>query len=346
MDTSFRLFPKEASQLAARVDHLVLFLLGVSAFFAILIFATILFFVVYYRRRNPGERPPQIAGNTLLEIVWTVIPTGLTMVMFVWGAKVFVAAQTPPADAMEIFVIGKQWMWEIQHPEGRREIDTLHVPVGRAVKLTMTSLDVIHDFSIPDFRVKQDVRPGSYSTEWFVPTQVGQYRLFCDQYCGAKHAEMIGTVIVCDPAQYAAWLAGAPSDVPPRVAGEKLFLQYGCATCHGQYAPTLAGLYGRSVDVLDEHGNHRQVIADEAYLRESILYPEAKMVVGYPNRMPSFKSSLSEEQLMQLIEYIKTLSAAADLGSYHGANLGPATQPSEAQPRIENPPFSDFRTNR
>ena len=222
--------------MAPRVDHLFFFLVGVTAFFSLLIFGLIVWFSVKYRRRSPNEIPAKTATSYSLEIIWTVVPLLITVVMFVWGARVFVAAQQPPPDAMEIFVIGKQWMWQIQHPEGRKEINALHVPVGVPIKLTLTSQDVIHDFSIPDFRMKQDVRPGSYSTEWFVATKIGEYHLFCDQYCGAKHAEMVGTVFVCEPAQYERWLAGAGSGVPPRVAGERLFVQYGCVNCHGQYA--------------------------------------------------------------------------------------------------------------
>jgi cytochrome c oxidase subunit 2 len=269
----------------------------------------------------------------------------LTIVMFIWGSEVFVAAHRPPENAMEVFVIGKQWMWKIQHPEGRKEINALHLPLGRPIKLVMTSQDVIHDFSIPAFRIKQDVLPGIYTTEWFIPTLTGEFHLFCDQYCGANHAQMIGTVTVCSPADYERWLAGDLAAEPPAAAGKKLFTLYGCVTCHGQYGPTLAGLYGRPVQIVDEHGNTRTVIADEDYLRESILYPDAKLVVGYPNRMPSFKSTLSEEQVLDLIQYIKSLSGAAATAPYVGPPIGPSTQPTDAEPKITNPPFANFRTN-
>jgi len=345
VDSPFKLFPPQAAEQSAQVDHLTLFLIAVSVSFMLVIFAAIIYFAVKYRRRSDNERPPQISGSIALEITWTIIPLLLTMVMFAWGAKVFVAAHHPPDDAMEIFVIGKQWMWKVQHLEGRREINMLHVPLGRPVKVILTSQDVIHDFAIPAFRIKQDVLPGMYTTEWFVPSQLGEFHLFCDQYCGAKHAEMIGTVVVCTPAEYERWLAGDLSAVPPAIAGKKVFTLYGCNTCHGQYAPTLAGLYGRPVDLIDEHGNHRTVIADESYLRESILYPNLKLVTGYPNRMPSYKSTLSEEQLLDVIEYIKSLSGAAQTAPYLGPPLGPATQPSNAEPKIENPPFANYRTN-
>jgi len=345
VDTGFQLFPRAASQIASQVDDLVLFLIAVSLFFILLIFGAILWFIIRYRRRSPFERPEKIEGSTALELTWTFVPLLITVVMFAWGADIFVKAHHPPDDAMEIFVIGKQWMWKIQHPEGRREINALHVPLGQPVKLTLTSQDVIHDFSIPAFRLKQDVVPGLYTSEWFIPTRIGEYHLFCDQYCGAKHAEMQGIVYVQSPADYQHWLAGDPTAQPPSSAGKKLFAMYGCESCHGQYGPTLAGLYGTPVQVTDEHGVRRTVVADEAYLRESILYPSVKIVVGYPNRMPSFKSTLSEEQVLDLIEFIKSLSGAAVVGPYQGPSLGPATQPTDAEPKINNPPFANYRTN-
>jgi len=342
VDTSFRLFPPQASQMASQVDALMLFVLGVSVFFTVVIFACIAFFIFKYRAR-PGHKAVAVADNLLLEVVWTGVPLVLLMVMCVWGARLYYDAQSPPANAMEVFVTGKQWMWKIQHPEGRREINALHVPAGIPVKLTLTSQDVIHDFSVPDFRIKKDVRPGGYSTEWFIATQPGTYRLYCDQYCGAKHAEMVGEVIVTTPAEYASWLAGAPSEVSAQLAGKRLFTLYGCAACHGQYGPTLAGLYGHNVDVIDENGERKTVVADEDYLRESILYPARKLVVGYPNRMPSFQATLSEEQVADLVAYLKSLSGAAAASPYTGPPTGAATQPTAAEPQVGDAPF---QTNR
>jgi cytochrome c oxidase subunit 2 len=339
------LFPPAASHGAADVDYFAGFMLVLTAFFTVLIAALIIFFAIRYRRTPTNQKPPQISGSLPLEITWTLIPFLLTLVMFVGGTRVFLAAHRPPDGAMEVFVVGKQWMWKVQHPEGRREINALHVPIGRAVKLIITSQDVIHDFGLPGLRTKQDAVPGMYSTQWFTPTRPGEYHLFCDQYCGSKHADMVGTVYVMTQADYARWLAGDPSAVPSWQAGRKLFEQYGCATCHGQYAPTLAGLYGRTVEVIDDSGNRRQTVADETYLRESILYPNQKLVTGYPNRMPSFKSSLSEEQLYDLIQYIKSLSGGADTGPYQGAPTGPATQPVDSEQKIANPPFSNYRAN-
>jgi cytochrome c oxidase subunit 2 len=339
------LYPPEGSSSAARVDHFAAFMLVFTAFFTVLIAALIIFFAVRYRRTPANRKPPQISGSLPLEITWTVIPFCLTMVIFVGGARVFLSAYHTPEGAMEVFVVGQQWMWKAQHPEGRREINALHLPVGRAVKLIITSQDVIHDFGLPAFRTKQDAVPGLYSSEWFTPTRVGEYHIFCDQYCGSGHPQMVGAVYVLTQADYARWLAGDPSAVPSAEAGRRLFEQYGCATCHGQYAPTLAGLYGRNVEVVDESGNRRQLVADDTYLRESILYPNQKLVTGYPNRMPSFKSTLSEEQIYALIQYIKSLSGAADTGPYRGAPIGPDTQPVDSEQKIQNPPFSNYRAN-
>ena len=204
---NFPLFPEEASSLASQVDHLTLAWLGVSLFFSLLIAGLILYFFVHYRRRSQGEVGSTKHVNTLpLELLWSVIPLIIALGMFAWGAKVFFVAFRPPANAVEYWVTGRQWMWKIQHPEGVREINTLHVPVGQPVKLTMTSEDVIHSFYLPSFRVKSDVLPGRYTTVWFTPTKVGTYHLFCAEYCGAEHSLMKGSVIVLPPEEYERWL--------------------------------------------------------------------------------------------------------------------------------------------
>jgi cytochrome c oxidase subunit 2 len=235
------------------------------------------------------------------------VPFLITMVIFFWGVKVFFQVYRQPSpDAMDVHVVGKQWMWKVRHPEGLREINTLHVPVGRPVKLTMTSQDVIHSFYIPAFRVKQDVVPGRYTYEWFVPTKVGEYHLFCAEYCGAQHSGMIGSVIVMEPAEYQAFLSGTVANVPMVLSGEKLFSEKQCNTCHGQRAPTLAGVFGRKVTLQDGS----TLTADESYLRESILQPNAKMVAGYPPIMPTYQGQLTEEQITELIAYMKSLKDA------------------------------------
>jgi cytochrome c oxidase subunit 2 len=304
-----RLIPEQASTIAPQVDLLFLFLLAVSAFFIALIFLLVIVFAIKYRRRSAGERPRPIHGHLGLELLWTVIPLGLALVMFVWGAWVYFAINRPPADALEVFVVAKQWMWKFQHSSGTREINELHVPVGRPVRLTMTSEDVIHSFAVSDFRIKMDVVPGRYSTAWFEATKPGEYRLGCSEYCGTEHALMVGRVVVMKPEEYGAWLGGAPAGVSPAAAGEKLFQQQGCAACHlptGKgLAPSLAGIFGKPVKLT----TGESLTADEAYIRESILNPQAKLVAGYPPIMPPMKGVLNEEQVAQLIAYIKSLAA-------------------------------------
>ncbi len=293
--------------MAPRIDALFYFLVAVAGFFGSLIFFLVIFFAVKYRRRSENEQPRPIMGNLSLEILWTAIPLGLTMVMFVWGAMLFFDIEQPPSNTIEIHVVGKQWMWKLQHPEGQREIDELHVPVGRPVKLTMTSEDVIHDFFVPAFRVKKDVLPGRYTTVWFQATKPGEYHLFCSQYCGTQHSGMIGKVVVLEPADYEKWLSGGVTAVSMATAGEMLFQKLGCGTCHrpdgtGQ-GPSLVGLFGKPVQL--QRG--RTVTADEAYIRESILDPQAKIVAGYPPIMPTFKGLISEDGILQIIAYIKSL---------------------------------------
>jgi cytochrome c oxidase subunit 2 len=317
MDTGkIMLMPPKASSLAGEVDSLYFFLVAVTAFFTLLIFVMILYLGLKYRRRR-GIVPQPVKTSWSLELAWTIIPLLLTMVMFAWGAALYVKLEVPPKGAMEINVVGKQWMWKIQHPEGKREINELHVPLARTIKLVMSSQDVIHSFYVPAFRVKQDVLPGRFTTLWFQANKTGEYHLFCAEYCGDQHSGMIGTVYVMSPDDYEAWLSGTPADTAPTVAGEKLFYQYACNTCHGIRGPTLAGVYGapRQVHV---DGQLKTVQADEEYIRESILDPRAKIVVGFPPLMPTYAGQLTEEQVMDLVAYIKTLK---------NASAGPETPP-------------------
>ena len=333
MDSDFRIFPLRASDIGWEVDALFFFELAVSAFFVFLIAGLVIYFSLKYRRRSDNDVPPYTPVNPMLEVTYTLVPLALMLIMFFWGSYLFVKAKTPPANAMQINVIGKQWMWKAQHPEGPREINSLHVPLGRPIKLVMTSQDVIHDFGIPAFRIKQDVVPGNYSFGWFTATRAGEYHLFCDQYCGAWHSKMLGTVVVMEPAAYEAWLAGHVADEPPAVSGARLFQSYGCAVCHGQRAPTLAGLYMSQVR-LNDGGT---VIADDNYLRESIVQPNAKIVAGYGPIMPTFQGQLTEEQIFDLIEYIKSLAAARDNSVPGASEAGPQTRPAE-QPVNGHPP--------
>jgi cytochrome c oxidase subunit 2 len=329
MKGDFRIFPEHASHLSWQVDTLFLFEVLISGFFVTLIAGLVIYFSLKYRRRSEFEIPPYTRPNPLLELTYIVIPFGLMMIMYVWGGYVFINAKRPPANAMQINVVGKQWMWKVQHPEGPREINMLHVPMGRPIKLVMTSQDVIHDFGIPAFRIKQDVVPGSYSTEWFEADTAGEYHLFCDQYCGDLHSRMIGTMVVMEPSAYQAWLSGVIPDQAPAVVGFQLFQSYGCSACHGQRAPTLAGLYMSKV-LYFERGSKvlKETIADEGYLRESIVEPAAKIVAGYGPIMPTFAGQLSEEQIFDLIEYIKSLGVAQDNSIPGASPAGPQTRPS------------------
>jgi len=303
---SIPFFPEQASAIAGNVDALYAFLVLVTAFFSLLIAVLIVYFAVKYRRRSEDYIPGPVHGGLALEIIWSVIPLGLSMVMFAWGASLFFTESRPPADSMEIYVTGKQWMWKLQHMEGQREMNELHVPVNRNIKLTMTSEDVIHDFFVPAFRSKSDVVPGRYTTEWFRPTKVGEYHIFCAEYCGTRHSNMIGTVFVMEPAAYEAWLAGGSGQGSLAQKGEALFQQLGCVNCHatdGQgRCPNLVGVFGKP-----QRTNVGVVVADASYVRESILNPGAKIVEGYQNIMPTFQGLVTEDGLQQLIEYVKSI---------------------------------------
>jgi len=305
MDNMFRLFPESASTFSTRVDGIYLFLVIVAVFFSLLICSLILYFGVRYRRGSGASRGNPYSG-TLLEVAWTVIPLLLTMIMFVWGAAVFFDMQTPPANAQEINVVARQWMWKAQHPNGRSELNELHIPTGQPIRLRMISEDVIHSFYVPAFRTKQDVLPGHYTRMWFEATKPGRYHLFCAEYCGTEHSKMRGTVVVMTPDDYANWLAGE-AGVVPAVAGNTLFERYRCDSCHkdeGGVGPSLKGVYGSRVPL--QGGG--QVLADEQYLRTSILDPAKQVVAGYRPEMPTFRGQLDEQQILQLIAYVKSLA--------------------------------------
>ncbi len=302
-----RLFPVQASTFAPEVDHLLYFLLAVAVFFSLAIFSAIFYFAIRYRRRSENELPRAIHGGMALEILWSVIPLGLTMVMFTWGASIYFNESRPPDNALDIYVVGKQWMWKLEHLGGQREINELHIPVGRAVRLTMTLEDVIHSFFVPAFRTKQDAVPGRYTTTWFEPTKAGKYHLFCAEYCGTNHSRMTGWVYVMQPRDYEAWLSGGTSGGSLAENGQKLFDELACGNCHKSdgsgRCPSLTGLFGKTVQL----AGGATVQADEGYIRESILQPQAKIVAGYGPIMPTFQGLVTEEGVMQLIEYIKLL---------------------------------------
>lgn len=310
---SLSIFPERASTTASEVDALYVFLLVVSIGMSVLIFGCVFYFAIKYRRRSDDERPALIPGSIPLEVTWSVIPFLVMLVMFAWGAKLyFQNYDAPPKNSLDVYVTGKQWMWKVQYPSGKREINELHVPLGQPVKLTLASEDVIHSFYVPAFRLKHDVVPGSYQTFWFEPSKLGRYHIFCAEYCGTNHSRMIGWVTVMEPAAYASWLSGGAEGDSMAARGAKLFEQYGCASCHVTGAkgrcPSLQNVYGRPV--LLENG--QTVMADEAYIRESITHPDAKIVKGYDRGvMPVFQGQLGEEELLQLTVYLKSMSPAA-----------------------------------
>ena len=331
MGRTLPLFPEAASTFARDVDALYFFLVAVSAFFAVLIAVLVIVFAVKFRRRSPDEVGAPITGSLALELLWTIVPLALTMVMFVWGAWVFLDLARPPRGSMEIFVVGKQWMWKAQHPDGQREINELHVPVGRNIRLTIGSEDVIHSYFIPAFRQKIDAVPGKLTTMWFNASKAGEYHLFCAEFCGTKHSGMIGKIIAMEPDDFERWLAGG-SGATPAAGGEKLFSELACNTCHkadsGGRGPVLNGVAGHQVQLADGS----TVLADDNYLRESIMNPQAKIVAGYQPLMPTFQGLVNEEGLMQLIAYIKSLPAT---GAQPAAGTAPApgaTTPGTSAP--------------
>ena len=305
-----RILPERASTLAVQIDLFLYVIVGLAIFFAALIFGLLTFFAVRYRHNSRASRHQIHQENLKLEIFWTVVPTFLVIVLFVWAGKIFVEYFRIPEGAQELLVTGKQWMWKIQHANGRREINELHVPVNTPIQLTMTSEDVIHSFFVPQFRVKKDVLPGRYTTLWFEATKTGTFNLFCAEYCGTGHSRMTGKVVVLDPPEYERWLKEGNVEASAGAStGERLFTRMGCITCHregaGARGPLLAGLFGREV-VLQDGG---KVIADETYLRESILEPRTKLVEGFAPLMPTYKSQLSETDVFELVNYIKSLQA-------------------------------------
>jgi cytochrome c oxidase subunit II len=316
------LWPDSASTMSGQVDALYIYLLLVAGVMTTVIFLAVFVMAVKYRRK-PGVEAHQIEGSTPLEIAWSVIPFGVMLTFFIWGAVIFFQERTPPADATEVYVVAKQWMWKIEHMEGQREINELHVPTGQNIKLIMTSQDVIHSFYIPAFRLKQDVLPGRYTTLWFKATKPGHYHLFCAEYCGTMHSGMGGDIVVMEPQEYAQWLASGTAP-PLQETGKELFSSLGCSTCHRSdvqgRGPSLAGIYNKPV--LLEDG--RTVTADDDYLRESILNPTAKIVSGFKPVMPTFQGIVSEEQLNALVAYVKSLNAAAPGTAQNSAPSAPS----------------------
>ena len=314
---NFPLFPDQASTIAPQVDTVYFVLLGLSAVFGTLVVGLLVYFGVKYRRGSRADRSRPVSHNLKLELVLLTVPTILALAVFVWAASIFFNMNRAPAAALELTVTGKQWMWKVQHPSGQAEINQLHIPIGRPIRLTMISLDVIHSFYIPAFRIKRDVVPGQYSSMWFEATRTGEYHLFCAEYCGTLHSGMIGQVVVMEPAQYEAWLGGQRSEIEqgdgtPAAAGAQLVQQLGCAGCHRSggdgTGPALEGIFGHPV-VLQ---GGQTAIVDETYIRESILNPGAKVVEGYQPLMPSYQGQASEEDILRIIEYLRSLGGTEE----------------------------------
>ena len=306
--TNLPLFPPEASKIAPQLDALFIFILLVSVIgLTIVILLVTSFSILYNKRRHPVA--VQIEGSTLLEATWTIIPLGLFLIMFVWGALIYFRVFTPPANAMNIYVVGKQWMWKAEHPGGQHEINALHVPLGQAVQLTLISQDVFHSFSIPAFRVKREAIPGRYTTVWFEATKTGTYHLFCSQYCGTDHSHMIGDVVVMTPEDFRKWLAESTSGASLAQNGERLFASLSCNACHNTRpdarGPNLVNVYDSKLRL----SSGQTVIADDAYLRQSILDPSQHITQGFAPIMPTYQGQISEEGVIALVEYIKHLNS-------------------------------------
>ena len=324
----FDFFPEQASTIAPHIDGLYFGLIALSSFFILGIGAAALYFLIKYRRGSDADRSNITTGNWWIEGVWIAVPFVMAMGFFYWSANRYFEWSNVPENAVEVFVLGKQWMWKLQHPQGPREINTLHVPVDQPVVLKMTSQDVIHSFYVPAFRIKQDVVPGQYSTVWFEATKVGRYKLLCTEYCGTDHSQMRGEVIVMNRADFADWLSGGEAEASLADRGEQIYSRAGCSGCHAPdspvEAPDLAGVYNSQVRL--ESGE--TVVADENYLRTSILQPQQQIVAGYEPLMPSFQGQLSESQIIELIEYIKSLGE----GGVEGQGAPSDTTPPSPQP--------------
>jgi len=312
-DTSYiPIFPEQASTFAWQVDYLYFYLVGISVFFTVGIVAVIFFFAIKYRATEEFATPKEIHGSIPLELFWSFVPFVISMSVFFGGAIVYFNQYRIPKESMEVYVVGKQWMWKIQHQTGQREINDLHVPIGRKIKLTITSEDVVHDFFVPAFRTKVDAVPGRYTTLWFEATKPGKYHIFCAEYCGLNHSGMGGFVYAMEQRDFDNWLSGSVADQTPVQMGEDLFKnKLGCATCHAggdnQRGAKLEGIFNKDVKLV----GGQTIKADEAYIRDSILNPGGKVVEGFQPIMPTFKGQVSEEQIVALIAYVKSLSGEA-----------------------------------
>ena len=329
MFSGFPLFPEQASTLAPRVDNLYLFIVAVTAFFGVLVSILVVYFAVRYRTDDPMAIGARITGSIPLELAWSLIPFLISIVIFLWAADVYFDLYRPPDQTLEVYSTGKRWMWKFQHLDGQSEINELHVPVGRAVKVTFTSEDVLHSLYMPAFRTKADAIPGRYSSIWFTATRVGEFPIYCAEYCGTRHSGMIGRVVVLDPADYQAWLGGG-SVGSLSARGERLFNDLACNTCHQSdgsgRGPSLVNKFGAA----EQLASGEMVQVDESYLRQSILNPQSQIVAGYQPLMPTFQGLVDEEGVLALVEYVKTLASQGGAGAVQAAT-GQTSEPPAAQ---------------
>jgi cytochrome c oxidase subunit 2 len=330
MFSGFSLFPEQASTLASRVDNLYLFIVAVTAFFGVLVSVLVVYFAVRYRTDDRTAVGARITGSIPLELAWSVIPFIISIVIFLWAADVYFDLYRPPNQTLEVYSTGKRWMWRFQHLEGQSEINELHVPVGRAVKVTFTSEDVLHSLFMPAFRTKADAIPGRYSSIWFTATKVGEFPIYCAEYCGTRHSGMIGRVVVMEPADYQTWLSGGRTG-SLSARGERLFNDLACNTCHQNdgsgRGPSLVNKFGMP----EQLASGEMVQVDESYVRESILNPQLRIVAGYQPLMPTFQGLVNEEGVVALIEYVKTLAARGGAGAVQAP--APAVQPAAQENR-------------
>ena len=330
MIPGLQFLPEQASTLAPQVDNLYFFVTAVTAFFALLVVVLVTIFAIKYRDRTGEMVGAPITGSIPLELTWTIVPFVIAMMIFAWSSIVFFQIVRAPDQTLEIYSTGKRWMWRFQHIDGRSEINEIHVPVGRPVKVTFTSEDVLHALYVPAFRVKADAIPGRYSSIWFTATKVGEYHLFCAEYCGTKHSGMIGRVVAMEPTDYQAWLSGG-GGLSMTARGEQLFQQLGCVGCHltdgtGR-GPSLVGKYGSQ----ETMANGETLTVDDEYVRESVLRPQARLVAGYQPVMPTFQGQVNEEGVMSLIEYIKSLPRTGTTAAPQASAAGSAPAPAGEQ---------------
>jgi len=307
-------WPDTAAVNAIAVNNIYIAELAVSGLITLTVVVMLLWFSIRYRRGSTASRANRVQETWHFEIAWTTATLGAFLILFVYGAQMYIWLFTPPPADEEVYVVGKRWMWKVEHPGGQREIDALHVPIDKTIRVVLASEDVIHSFFVPAFRIKHDVVPGTLETIWFKPNKTGTFRLACTQFCGLQHATMAGEVVVMSGPDYARWLGEQGVHESLAEQGSELFRAHGCSGCHSEnstvHAPLLDGLYGTFVHLQD--GSVR--FADDAYIRDCIVNPRSFTVAGYPPVMPNYSGQLGEDDLLKLIAYIKSIGSKRESG--------------------------------